>query len=153
MSGKGWVTTARGEALDIDDLIAKSKRPVGTKEAKAEIKKRKIPGSKTPINIRGFQPAQGKAHTPVLETTEVKKEIPVAPLSSYNDGKKANSTADLTGIKVRKRATTKKPKGSAADASNALLDDITSSLKAGSPNAVTVAEEEDKKQIKRSGTK
>ncbi len=152
MSGKGWVTTARGESLDIDNLIAKSKRPIGTKEEKTEIKKRKIPGSKTPINIRGFQPAQGNSSPPVVETV-AQKEIKDTPISSYNDGKKAKSASDLTGIKVRKRSTTKKPTGTAADASNAVLDDITSSLESGTPNAVKAAVEGDKNPAKRRVTK
>ena len=152
MSGKGWVTTARGEGLNIDDLIAKSKRPIGTKEAKSEIKKRKVPGRK-PLNVRGFQPAQGEAKphgepTPAAETPETP-----APVAAFNDGEEAASTADITGIKVKKRASTKKPNVPAEEAAGEALGDIMSGLEAGSPNAVTAAEQEEKKPTRRRTTK
>lgn len=154
MSGSGWVTTARGEALNFDDLIAKSKRPIGTREEKTEIKKRKIPGSKTPLNIRGFQPAQGEATPPVVEVkVDQPKEIPAVPLSAYNDGKKAESVSDITGIKVRKRAATKKPKETVSESSNSVLNDITNSLESNASNAAKAADVGDKKVTKRSSAK
>ena len=39
---KGWVTTARGEQLNLDQLILDSKRPVNAKDEKTEIKKRVV---------------------------------------------------------------------------------------------------------------
>jgi len=142
MSGKGWVTTARGEGLNIDDLIAKSKRPIGVKEEKSTVKKQKVPG-KTPINVRGFQPAQGesKPHeaskAPAVETTPVAK-------AAFNDGKDASSQADLTGIKVKKRVSTRKPTGTAEEAASDALGDIITGLEDGNPNAVVAAEQEEK---------
>lgn len=153
MSGKGWVTTARGDGLNIDDLIAKSRRPIGTKEEKSTIKKRKVPGGRKPLNVRGFQPAQGEAKPQEASTPAVVTKAAPAPAAAFNDGKEASSQSDLTGIKVKKRASTKKPTGTAEDASNAVLSDITSSLEDGNPNAVAAAEQEEKKKPTRRRTK
>lgn len=144
MSGKGWVTTARGDGLNIDDLIAKSKRPIGTKEEKSTIKKRKVPGGRKPLNVRGFQPAQGEAKTPVREDTTEAPAPQEAPVAAFNDGKKASSEADITGIKVKKRATTRKPNVPAEEAASETLGDIMTGLENGSPNAVNAAESEAK---------
>jgi len=143
MSGKGWVTTARGDGLNIDDLIAKSKRPIGTKEAKSTIKKRKVPGGSKPLNVRGFQPAQGEAKTPVHEGTEATAPQE-APVSAFNDGEKASSEADITGIKVKKRASTRKPNVPAEEAASEALGDIMTGLENGTPNAVNAAKAESK---------
>lgn len=149
MSGKGWVTTARGDGLNIDDLIAKSKRPIGVKEENSTIKKRKIPGGNKPLNVRGFQPAQGEAKPQEVESVASIKEKP-APKAAFNDGKEANSQADLTGIKVKKRASTKKSTGTAEEAASEALGDIMTGLEKGSPNAVNAAEQEEKPTRRRS---
>ena len=142
MSGKGWVTTARGDGLNIDDLNAKSKRPIGVKEEKSTVKKQKVPG-KTPINIRGFQPAQGEAKPHEAVKVAAVEEAPVAK-SAFNDGKDASSQADLTGIKVKKRVSTRKPTGTAEEAASDALGDIITGLEDGNPNAVAAAEQEEK---------
>lgn len=146
MSGKGWVTTARGDGLNIDDLIAKSKRPIGVTEEKSTVKKQKVPG-KTPINVRGFQPAQGEA-----KPQEVEKAAPVeaARKAASTDSKEANSQADLTGIKVKKRASTKKPTGTAEEAASEALGDIITGLEDNNPNAMKAAEQEEKPTRRRS---
>lgn len=122
MSGKGWVTTARGEGLNIDDLIAKSKRPIGVTEEKSTIKKPNAPSKRKPVNVRGFRPAHGEAQP--RNATATAEETPARKAAS-SGGKTAVSQADLTGIKVKKRASTKKPTGTAEDASDALGDIIT----------------------------
>lgn len=142
MSGRGWVTTARGDGLNIDDLIAKSKRPIGTTEEKSTIKKQKVPG-KTPINVRGFQPAQGEAKPQEVTEAAPAKATP-AHKAAFKDGKEASSQADLTGIKVKKRASTKKPTGTAEEAASDALGDIVSDLEASNPNAMKAAEQEEK---------
>jgi len=142
MSGKGWVTTARGEGLNIDDLIAKSKRPIGVMEEKSTVKKQKVPG-KTPINVRGFQPAQGEAKPQEAAQAPAVEAAP-APKAAFNDGNDASSQADLTGIKVKKRVSTKKPTGTAVDAASSTLGDIMTGLEDGNPNAVAAAEQEEK---------
>ncbi len=151
MAGKGWVSTARGDSLNLDDLIAKSKRPIGTQEEKSTIKKQKVPGTRRPINVRGFRPAHGEAKPKLAETvTEEKKRVPKA---ASTGGKKATSQADFTSIKVKKRASTKKPTGTVAAATSDALGDIMSGLESGSPNAVSAAEQEDKKPTRRKSSK
>ncbi len=151
MSGKGWVTTARGGGLNIDDLIAKSQRPIGLKEENSTIKKREIPGGRKPINVRGFQPAQGEVRHQDAPAPLV-KEKPTHK-SAFKAGNEAKSKADLTGIKVKRRASTKKPTGSAEEAASEALGDIMTGLEASSPNAAAAADQEEKKPTRRKSSK
>ena len=147
MAGPGHVTTARGDSLNIDDLIAKSKRPIGLKEDKSTIKKKTKPGSRKQLNVRGFRPAQGEAKPPESEIQEQPEQKKV-PVSAFNDGKDARSVADMTGIKVEKKATTKKPDKPAAEAASDALGDILGTLEETAPNSVAAAEEVEKEEKK-----
>jgi hypothetical protein len=61
---KGFVTTARGEVLNIDALIDAANKPIGLKQEKSEIQPKKV--RRAPINVRGFKPAVGEAKAPKI---------------------------------------------------------------------------------------
>ena len=105
------VTTARGEQLNMDDLIAKSRKPLDYKETKAEVKPRKI-NRGSPINVmQGYVPGAGE-DTPkeivpesvVEETTS--KAASSKKMKSAFTGEEARSMADLTGVKIEKTSRT-----------------------------------------------
>lgn len=104
--GKGWVTTARGESLNLDQLITDAKRPIDAKDEHTEIKKRVIPKRK-PLNVRGFRPGAGEASAPdVPEEMRVriakKTRKPTPPRKvAYREGGVAENYADLTGVKLK----------------------------------------------------
>ena len=149
MAGPGYVTTARGDSLNIDDLVAKSKRPIGLKEEKSTIKKKADPARRKQINVRGFRPAQGESKPP--EAKGVKEQVveQKVPISAYNDGKAAGSLADVTGIKVKKSATTKQPDKPLAEATSDALGDILGTLEDSNPNSVAAADEVEKEEVKK----
>ena len=157
MAGKGIITTARGESLNLDDLIAKSKRPIGVQEQNSTIKKKPDPTKRKPLNVRGFVPAQGEAKTPKVAEEGLRLDPPAkAPVSAFKKGEEAKSVADMTGIRVEKKATTKKPDVPAAEAASEALGDILGSLEESVPNAVNAAdeaEEEEKKPAARRRTR
>lgn len=148
MSGKGWVTTARGEALNMDELIMKADRPIGFKDAKSEVKP-KVPLSKRiPINVRGYTPAKGEATVPempeavanVLEARQGKepRRVVIRP-------GKAETMADLTRIKISKPKFIKEaPENGAQAASEAVLDNILGDLGQDTPKAIKTSEEGEK---------
>ena len=104
---KGWVTTARGEALNLDQLITESKRPPGAKDENTEIKKRVIPQARRQLNVRGYKPSGGVTVPEMPEEMkaqmeERKQKQPAAPRKvAYREGGVAESYADLTGVKLK----------------------------------------------------
>ena len=107
---KGWVTTARGEQLNLDQLILDSKRPLNApKEQKSEVKKRVIP-KRRPINVRGYKPDGGQAKVPEMpeemkarmaQRIDAKKASTQERKVAYRDGGVAETYADLTGVKLK----------------------------------------------------
>lgn len=152
MAGPGHVTTARGDSLNIDDLIAKARRPIGLKEEKSTIKKKANPSKRKQLNVRGFRPAQGES-TPPEAATQEQPEQKKVPVSAYNDGEEASSLADVTGIKVEKKATTRKPDKPAAEAASDALGDILGTLEGTAPNSVAAAEEVEKEEAAKPTTR
>ena len=148
---KGFVTTARGENLNLDELIAKSRRPPGLKEANSEIKKRPDPAKRKPINVRGFQPAQGTAQVRRPEHVERKEEA-IEDTVPVSEVKNETPLADLTNIKVEKKPTTKKPDGSATEAASETLNEIMGDLKPNQAQydaAAKQVEEEETRGVRR----
>lgn len=104
---KGWVTTARGEALNLDQLIMDAKKPLGQKEQNSEIKKRVIPQGRRQLNVRGYKPAGGVEIPEIpeemkaqIEQRTQKKDTPPRKVA-YQEGGVAKTHADLTGIKLK----------------------------------------------------
>lgn len=146
MTGKGWVTTARGQALNMDDLKMQAERPIGFKDAKSEVKPKKLP-KRIPINVRGFLPAQGEAKVPempekvagVIEARKGKKTARVSVRPAQ-----AESLADITRIKVDKAKFIKEaPKDGARAASEDVLANIMDDLNQDAPKLQKAAETEE----------
>lgn len=140
---RGWITTARGEQLNIDDLIDKSRRPPNLKDEKSEIKK-KVVARKTPINVRGYKPAQGEAPVPelpegVIQQVDEKQKALFGkkkPVSAYREGQEAEKLSDLTGVMVkpteaaveRRKAQIASERGEAPEGGNEALNEILEEL-------------------------
>jgi hypothetical protein len=122
---EGFVVSARGEKINMSDLIDRAKRPLNIKQAASEVTPRVIP--KKAINVRGHRPS-GAAPV-ILDQPIVKEVLPKAPASSFTEDGKATSLADLTGIKIDKARFTKATKKGDVDP-NAELDAILNNLEA-----------------------
>lgn len=160
MSGQGMVTTARGEILNLDNLIEQSKRPIGVKDRASEKEKRVVP-KKRNLNIRAFAPSHGEANVPevpeeVQEELRKKAEAQAArtgkPIPSafrrHEDGQ-AQSMADLTGIRVDEPRYLKKDdlEGKSTDeVKNEVLGEILTGLEEGNPNAEKAAKEAEERK-------
>jgi len=110
---KGHVMTARGEMLNLDELMAKANSTM-VKMPASEIKKKKI-SKRKPLNVRGYSPVSGEAKVPqmpenVRQEVENRERQRVDAVrtqqhkemaSSYNDGGKAVTMADITGLKMK----------------------------------------------------
>ena len=102
---KGWVTTARGESLNLDQLITDSKRKLDAKDENTEVKKRVIKKRK-PLNVRGFKPGAGEAPAPEMpeqmreKVAKRSRKSPPPRKVAFRDGGVAESYADLTGVKL-----------------------------------------------------
>ncbi len=140
---RGYVTTARGEQLNLDQLIIDSKRPPGLKEQATEVKKRKIPKRK-PLNVRGFKPAAGEAKAQempeemrqVVRKTQKKPEKPRKV--AFKEGGTAETYADLVGVRVkptegaveRRKAQLAKAQDEAVETQDDELKDVLAELEA-----------------------
>ena len=159
----GSITTARGEQLDLDALKAQATLPlVKAKQTKTQVK-RKVFSKRKPLNVRGFQPAQGE-HIPHQEPAKiVPDEIPHK--SSFSKTGEAQTAADITGVKVKVTegavARAKARAGIVDDDSSAqaetaseqALGEILGGLEAANPNAQSAADAEEKKTTRRSRAK
>ena len=149
---QGWVTTARGEALNMDALKDAANLPLAKKkQTKTEVPKRTY--ERKPINMRGNMPAQGK-HKPNLELVEQPKridpeELPV--VTSTTESGEAETLADVTGVKVKTTETAKaraqeRAKGGdpapVEQVANEALGDILGDLAEASPNVMDASNEE-----------
>jgi hypothetical protein len=164
---QGWVTTARGEALNLDALKDAANLPlVKAKQTKTEVPKRDY-RTRKPINVRGFQPGTGEhkiQEMPEGVATTVARlnpnDMPIK--TSYTDDGEAKSMADVTGVKVKATAgaiarakdrasenTNTAPEEVANDALSGILGD----LEAANPNAQTAADEEGAPKKTRSRSK
>ena len=103
----GIVTTARGGALNLDDLIQKAKRPIGMVEEKTT---RANPNYTASVNntpqVRGFVPTAGSA---VLEEVLVEQsDTPKAKRTAKKKAGEAETLADLTSVTVKHNERTRK---------------------------------------------
>ncbi len=110
MASTGIVTTGRGLALNLDDLIRKAEIPLDYKEGKAT---KESPAYK-PVKdqkprIRGFIPVHGEASAPVVEEETVAVQ-PATPkiASAYSEDGTARTLSDITGIRVKETDRTRK---------------------------------------------
>lgn len=153
---QGWVTTARGAALNLDALKDAANLPLAqAKQTKTEVPKRDYRARK-PINVRGFQPGAGEHKVPVMPEDVADtvarlnpEEMPVK--AAYSETGEATSQADVTGIKVKptKTAVERAKVRAGADtapeeAASEVLAEVLGELEASNPNAQTAAEAEAK---------
>ena len=161
---QGWVTTARGESLNMDALKDSANMPLAkAKQTKTTVPKRDYRIRK-PINIRGFQPGAGEhkiQDMPEGVAGTVARmnpdEMPVK--TSFTETGKAKSLADVTGVRVKatpeavQRAKTRAvgehsnaaPEAVASEA----LTDILGDLEKANPNAQAAADAEETTPKKR----
>lgn len=161
---QGWVTTARGEALDLDGLINKANLPlVKEKQTKTQVTRRTV-SKRKPLNIRGHQPAQGQhkmAEMPeqVAEIVEYRKDSEgrevyagtTLPKSSYAETGEAHTAAEMTGMKVKptegaiERAKERASGGAPGpvEVANEALGEILGDLEESNPNAASAAAKDD----------
>lgn len=148
MSGPGYVTTARGEILNMDQLIREqTKRPLTKAERdslKSEIKPTKRP--RTPINVRGHMPLSGAEKAPQVQPAAA-KAVPEHPTMSSSGSSETDKTlADFTSIKVDKPMRLKEKPESAGQASQEILSDIMKELEANAPHSREAAEQIEKEE-------
>jgi hypothetical protein len=100
----GIVTTARGAALNIDELIAKGSRPLSPVAKSTRENGNYIPEVAKP-QVRGFVPAAGKSSLEPTDTPVAKN----VPKSTQGTASKASnkSMSEMTGITLSKSATKK----------------------------------------------
>lgn len=164
---QGWVTTARGEALNIDALKDSANMPLAKKkQTKTEVPKRDYRNRK-PINVRGFQPGAGEHEVQempegVADTVARLNPDEQPVKTSFTESGEAKSLADVTGVKVK--ATPEKIQRAKARASgnsdvapeavaNEALDGILGELEDANPNAQAAAEAEETPKKTRSRSK
>lgn len=147
---QGWVTTARGEALNIDALKDAANLPIAkAKQTKTTVKKRDF-NERKPVNMRGHMPAQGK-HKPNLEVVEPERIDPesLPQKSATADDGVVETESDITGIKVKptktavERAKARAAKGDPApveEVANETLTGILGDLADATPNAEIAAQ-------------
>ena len=100
---QGYVTTARGESLNMDALKDSANLPLAlAKQTKTEVPKRDYRVRK-PINVRGHQPAAGEHAVPEMPEAVANTvarlnpgEMPIK--TSYTDDGEAKTLADVTGV-------------------------------------------------------
>lgn len=158
---QGYVTTARGEVLNMDELRDKANLPIAkAKQTKTTVPKRDYRVRK-PINIRGFQPGVGEHKIQEMPEDVAKtvsrlnpEEMPVK--TSYTETGEAESLADVTGVKVKatpeaiQRAKARADGNSAPeDVASDALTDILGDLEAANPNAQAAADAEEAAPKKR----
>ncbi len=148
MTGKGWVTTARGQTLNMDDLKMQAERPIGFKDAKSEVKPKTPLSKRLPVNIRGYTPAPGESKVPempqevvnVLEARQDKEASRVAVRPG-----KAETMADVTRVKVNRPKFIKEaPENGAEAAAEDVLANIMDDLTQDAPKVIKAAEADER---------
>lgn len=162
---QGWVTTARGESLNMDALKDSANMPLAkAKQTKTTVPKRDYRARK-PINIRGFQPGVGEHKIQdmpegVAETVSRLNPDEMPVKTSFTESGEANSLADVTGVKVKAtpeavkrakvRASGEHADTAPEDVASDALTDILGDLEAANPNAQAAADAEEVAPKKRS---
>lgn len=168
---QGYVTTARGEVLDMDGLKMKATLPIAEAKQPGRTVNKKTVSKRKPLNVRGFIPARGEAEVPEMpeaiqaavqgDMTEVKKTKVVHRAGVTAEGH--STLAEITGIRADKPSEATKAKIKAAmdsgaerpaeAASEGALGEILSDLGDSNPNAVKAAESEQTKPTRRTRKK
>ena len=156
----GIYTTARGQVINMDELMDKANLPlIQKKQTKTTVKKRY--DEPKPINVRGFQPQPGAAKTQDVPDDVAKAaagNIRIDPaeqpiVTSTTESGKAETLADVTGLKVKPSdGAVERAKARAAiipggvpaeEVASKALNEILSDLEVSNPNAIAAADVED----------
>lgn len=144
MAGAGHVTTARGDALDMEDLKRRAnKRPMSPVEKAAmkdEIPVKKKP--RIPINVRGNMPRSGEETKPEFKkkptpTEPMFMDTSLSPNKANPDGK---TVADLTGIKIDRPKNLEGPVEDIQEHADSALGDIMQELETNAPHSRAAAD-------------
>lgn len=129
---KGMITTARGEVLNMDELIARSQAPIGRKAEKSTREAPYQPRSVQPqTRVRGFVPQRGTTETPQADVADA----PAHATAATKSGGDTKSLADMTGVKVKPTARAKALRAKAEDGVNVadeVLGDLLNEMQASS---------------------
>lgn len=158
MSGSGYVTSARGEVINMDELKNKANMPLAKSKQKNSTVKPKVKPRKA-LNVRGHVPAQGE-HVMAPMSQEVKQRVEyiessdgsktvahdtIPPASTTTESGVAETLADVTGIKLSaspeaiKRREAQLANEEISEESSEVLDDILSDL--GDNSETPIAED------------
>jgi len=145
--------TARGDAIDMDEMKANAQRALHPVVQPGSTIEKKVVSKRPPLNMRGHMAAQGKAVPTVPEGVKTAKADPerinpeaIPPKTSFTEDGEARSIADMTGIKVNQPAYVERmggkvQRGDAQELENQAteaLGDILSDLSDSNPNAETM---------------
>lgn len=114
----GTVTTARGMALNIDELITNAQRPVGATDNAST---RETGNYKTPVlnqpKVRGFVPTAGEAVLEVDAETkeETKAEAPAKKKAAPKKKGQTKTLAEMTQVTVKQTEAQKKAAAAAKE--------------------------------------
>jgi hypothetical protein len=158
---QGYVTTARGEVINIDELKRSASKALNPVVQPGSEIKRKTVSKRKPLNMRGHVPAQGKAAAPKVPESLARKadehtNIPNPAIdnrpvkSGYAEDGEARTLADLTGVKVDQREYVKRKGGQVQrgpvdqleQQANEALGDILQDLAEANPNREVMEEVE-----------
>lgn len=132
MKGNGMVKTARGEWLNLAELMDKSNAPFRP-DPTAQITPRAAP--KKVLNVRGHRPGGIEAPSESAHAAMRGEQVVVTEKTTTTTKKAApaKSLADRTAIKVE--VDTSKGTRKGLDGANAALNEILGDLKASTKNA------------------
>lgn len=126
----GIITTARGRALNIDELIQQAERPIGTKDAKSTRNTGNYrPSPRREPNVRGFVPQQGSTARVTEEAPEedVPKKTASTKTKSASTSKRTLAEHTKVTVKQTEKKTTDNQKADAdkpVDEEDEVLGDI-----------------------------
>lgn len=153
------IVTARGDLLDLDGLIAKSKRPINFREKASVVPPRPVVRGAQPTVRGGFIPARGDVadQAPIARGVEPVDALKRPPVSALNPEGDQTSMSELTGIDIRKEnlsplrlAELKKgvDETDAISVADATLQGIAQSTTESSPRAVQEANRIDQERVR-----
>ena len=108
--GTGIITTARGKALNIDELIQQAQRPIGTKDEHSTRETGNFkPTKSNEPKVRGFVPAAGEVEIKSEEKADEKPKKQRGSVRKVAAKKTDDKTlAEMTAVKVERKAGAKK---------------------------------------------
>ena len=104
MGTRGFVTTARGEVINLDEMIARAQQPIAAEDHATRKRGSYTPEVSNNPRVRGFVP--GRGDTDIMEPDD---EDITTEAGSAEKTRDHRSLADMTSITVQKKGDTRKP--------------------------------------------